>query len=93
MMDLINAERLEELIREIVRQELADLHHAEDQAGRLLKVPDAAAMLGMSTRTAYDRIAEGKLGAVRDAGKLRVPIEAVNAYRSGLPAAGGAEGW
>ena len=74
-MDLVNAERLEELIREIVRQELADLHHADHQAGRLLTPAEVAQMWSCSERTVTRQLLDGSLPGVRIGRNWRVRVE------------------
>jgi len=44
---------------------------------RLLTVPEAAAVLGVSERTVRRRIAAGKLAAIDAGGQMRVPASAV----------------
>ena len=46
----------------------------------LLKVSEAARLLGMSSRTAYDRIRAGRLRCVKDGSVMRVPRVAVDEY-------------
>lgn len=46
----------------------------------LLRVPDAARMLGIGRSLAYELIAAGELEVVHVASVIRVPVDAVHAF-------------
>ena len=52
---------------ETVRQ-LSDMEHVEPRVGRSVSIEQAAQLLGVSRRTVYNRIRDGKLQTIRTLG-------------------------
>ena len=52
---------------ETVRQ-LSDVEHIEPRVGRSVSIEQAAQLLGVSRRTVYNRIRDGKLQTIRTLG-------------------------
>lgn len=52
----------------------------------LLKVPEAAAMLGVGRSTLYERMATGDLPVVRIGRSVRIPARAIREYAARLEA-------
>jgi excisionase family DNA binding protein len=52
---------------ETVRQ-LSDVEHVEPRVGRSVSIEQAAQLLGVSRRTVYNRIRDGKLQTIRTLG-------------------------
>lgn len=52
---------------ESVRQ-LSDVEHVEPRVGRSVSIEQAAQLLGVSRRTVYNRIRDGKLQTIRTLG-------------------------
>lgn len=52
---------------ETVRQ-LTDMEHVEPRVGRSVSIEQAAQLLGVSRRTVYNRIRDGKLQTIRTLG-------------------------
>lgn len=52
---------------ETVRQ-LSDMEHIEPRVGRSVSIEQAAQLLGVSRRTVYNRIRDGKLQTIRTLG-------------------------
>jgi excisionase family DNA binding protein len=50
----------------------------------LLKVPEAAAMLGVGRSTLYERMATGDLPVVRIGRSVRIPAHAIREYAARL---------
>jgi excisionase family DNA binding protein len=53
---------------ETVRQLLSDVDHLEPRVGRSVSIEQAAQLLGVSRRTVYNRIRDGKLQTIRTLG-------------------------
>lgn len=81
MTDITISQIVEPIVARLVAEALN-----QGRPARVMSVAQAADMLGMSRRTAYDRIKQGRLAAVRDEGGIRVTSEAVQAYVRALPA-------
>jgi excisionase family DNA binding protein len=63
--------------------ETTALHEREDNRTRqalLLRLPDAAALLGIGRTTLYNLIDQGQLGVVHIGRTVRVPIAEVHAF-------------
>lgn len=76
-------------LRELIRAEVAAQVSPVADAQVLLTVPEAARLLGMARTTAYQRIQEGDLRAVKDGSQYKVPRAAVDEYADRLRAARG----
>jgi excisionase family DNA binding protein len=59
-------------------------HHFHPQLGRSVTIDQAAQLLGVSRRTVYYRIREGRLRTIRTiGGSQRVLVESVHEQRHG----------
>ena len=53
----------------------------------LIRIPQAAAMIGRGTRFVYEAIATGQIEAVKSDKRTLVVVESLRRYADGLPAA------
>ena len=72
---------LRELVRTIVREEIATTGEAEPD--RLLAIPEAAAALGIGRTLAYNLIGRGRLRVIRAGRRVLVPSSSVRDYIAG----------
>lgn len=59
---------------------MADLREHPEASPLLLKIPEAAARLGLGRTTTYELIATGQLDVVHIGRAVRVPVESLAEY-------------
>jgi excisionase family DNA binding protein len=65
---------------------LSDVDHLEPRVGRSVSIEQAAQLLGVSRRTVYNRIRDGKLQTIRTlGGSQRVLMTSLDEIRRPIP--------
>jgi excisionase family DNA binding protein len=75
MSDLLNTEALEEIIRQVARDEIERVKRADGHPGRLLTPKEVADLWGCHERTVTRQLLDGSLPGVRIGRSWRVRPE------------------